>query len=89
MIKEASPEQISVYVKSATDRMVEAGKTQEEAETLVQQVLTKRAEELGIDLGESELTPQEVVIGTAYQALVNSGMSEKQAEAAITRKLQG
>ena len=101
MIKEASPEQIQAYVKAACDRLVEKGKTQEEAELMVTQVLTKRAEELGLIPAESkeaaapapaaapaeQVTPQDVVIGAAYETLLARGMNEKQAEAALENYL--
>lgn len=87
MIKAASPEQISVFVKAATDRLVNAGKTPEEAEVILGEVLTKRAEELGIIPSEPELTPQDVVVGTAFQALLDKGMDEKQAMALLEKHL--
>ena len=88
MLKEASQDEIQAYVKSAVDRMVEQGKTQEEAELAVSQVLTKRAEELGLLSPEEEVTPQDIVIGTAYQALLDKGMDEKTAEAKLVKYLE-
>lgn len=94
--KEASPEQIELFVKTATEKMVAAGKSEEEATQSIMAVLTKRAEELGLVQEPSDqpapagepATARDMVIGLAHQNLVRSGMNEKQAEAALIKFIE-
>lgn len=84
MPKVANPGQIEAYVKAAVARLVESGLSTDDAQVKVSQVLTKRAEELGLaPPAGDELTAQDVVVGQAYNRLIESGMDAKTAEAKL------
>jgi hypothetical protein len=88
MLTPASPEQIEAYTEAAINRLMRGGLTEKQAQDALGQVLTKRAEELGmLDGVAEEVTPQDIIIGQAHQSLMQSGMTEKQAEDVLVQYL--
>jgi len=91
----ASPEEIQLFVKTATARLVASGMTEEVALERIGACLQKRAEELGMvhpeqlkqaeaapaagDRAGQGITPEEYVLGSAHEKLVKAGMSEEEA----------
>jgi len=98
MIQPCTQEEIAVYVKSATARLIAGGMTEEKANEALSQVFTKRASELGLlqseqpaaekTAADEEVTPTDVLLGTAYQRLIARGLTEKQAEAALVEYVE-